>query len=313
MLREDILARPLALAHALLDGVRAFVQQLSELGAIDLPPVVRSSADVGHVQIAASLYLAAELEAARLVPAVETLAGLFASGALRLEDEAARQLYVFWQGRHERFSQQERRAIFARLFGHPAPVELAASEGSNRGFEEHLAALAQAIVALRPEPLSGRRPIGDATLSLVASRLVHGLVSRSGGIAAFAARDMLKTIEAALAILKLRPVQAALGVSNVWAAVRAVGRYYLEEEVDVNAHVLRGRSGMLLLTWVAEILPQLEVAAPVGRLLASEHPVHSAAMAWLQATEDLYQAAPAWQPAQDLPFPRSGALAPAFG
>lgn len=313
MLSEDILVRPLALARYLLDGVRAFALQLSELGVIDLPPVVRSAADVSHVQVAAPLYLAAELEAARLVPAVETLAGLFASGVLRLEDEAARQLYTFWQGRHERFSPQERVALFARLFDYPAPVELALNEGRNRGFEAHLAAVAQAIVDLQPEPVLGSRPASDAVLTLAASRLVHSLVSRSGGIAAFAARDILQTIEAALAILKLRPVQAALGVVGVWSAVQATARLYLEEEVNVNAHVLRGRSGMLILTWVAETLPQLETAAPAGRLLTAEHPVYGAAMAWLQATADLYQAAPAWQTAQNLSFPRSGALAPALG
>ncbi len=309
-LPDDALARPLALAHYLLDGVHAFARQLSELGVIDLPPVVRPAADVSHVQAAATLYLAAELEAARLSPAVETLAGLFASGALRLEGEAAARLYRFWQGRHERFSQQERAAIFARLFGHSSATRLAVSGSRNREFERHLAALAEAIVSTQPDPVFGSRPVTDAALAVAASRLVNSLVSRSGGITAFAASDILKTIEQALAILKLRPVQTALGAISVWTAVRAVARRYLDEEVNVGAHVRRGRSGMLILTWVAQVAPQLDAVTPSGRLLSPQHHVYNAAVAWLQATLDLQGAATA-QAAQGLPFPQSGALAPA--
>jgi len=310
-LPDDVLSRPLALAHYLLAGVETLALQLSELGAIDLPPVVRPATDRSHIQTAASLYLAAELEAARLVPAAETLAALFASGALRVEGKAAIQLYRFWQGRNERFSRQERQAFLARLFGQPSETRLAVSGSRNREFEGQLTALAEAIVSTQPDPVFGSRPATEATLTITVSRLVNSLVARSGGIAGFAARDILKTIEQAISILKLRPVQAAVGTISVWTAVHTVARSYLEETVNVAAHVQRGRSGMLMLTWVAEILPRLDSATPSGHLLSSEHPIYNAAVAWLQATLELQETGSVWHSAQSLPFPTSGALAPA--
>lgn len=306
---DDVLARPLALAHFLLQGVQAFAHALSNLGAIDLPPIVGREADRSHVQAAVPLYLAAELEAARLIPAVEVLAGLFASGGLRLDQgEGAALLYRFWQQRHERFSQPERQAIFARLFGHPSDTRLAVAGSSNQQFEMQLAALANAIVASMPDPIFGSRLPGDAAITTAAIRVAAGLTSRSGGITAFAAQKILKTVEDALAILKQRPVQVAVGAMSVWTAVAAITRLYLQEDVDVSAHVQRGRSGMVLLTWVSEITPRLETVSAPEHRPPEGHPVYHAASAWLQATASL-QAGPAdagWP--QGLAFPISGAL-----
>ncbi|MCB0208150.1 MAG: hypothetical protein KDJ52_02395 [Anaerolineae bacterium] len=309
-LSDDTLSRPLALAHYLLAGAESLARQFSELGAIDLPPVVRPAADQNHIQIAAPLYLAAELEAAQLLPAAETLAALFASGALRIEGEAADQLYRFWQGRSERFSRQERQAFFARLFGRPSETRLAVSGSRNRDFETQLAALAEAIVATQPDAVFGRRPVSEAGLTIAASRLINNLVGRSGGIATFAARDILKAIEQAISILKLHPVQAAVGAISVWTAVQAVARSYLEESVNVTAHVQRGKSGMLILTWVAEILPHLDSVAPGGHVLPPNDPIFSAAVAWLQATLELQETGPVGDSTQGLTFPTSGAMAP---
>lgn len=309
-LSDDALVHPLALAHYLLAGASALARQFSELGAIDLPPIIRLPADQSLIQTAASLYLAAELEAARLVPAVETLAGLFAGGALRVEGEAATQLYRFWQGRHERFSLQERRAFFARLFGHPSDTRLAVTDSRNGEFESHLVELAEAIVSTQPHLVFSSRPVSDATLAIAANRLVNSLMPRSGGIAEFAAHDILKTIEQALLILKQRPVQVALGAISVWTAVQAVARSYFEETVNVSAHVQRGKSGMLILTWVAEVLPHLDSLTPDERLLPPEHYIYNAAVVWLQATVALQETSLPLQSAQSLVFPSSGALAP---
>jgi len=310
-LPDNVLTLPLALAHYLLEGVHFFARQLSELGAIDLPPLVWPAADAGHVQTTATLYLAAELEAARLVPAVESLAGLFASGGLRLEGDAATRLYEFWQGRRERFSREERTAIFARLFGHPSDTRLAVSESRNGNFEGDLAALAEAIVQAQPDPVFRSRLVSYAALAVTAGRLVNSLVSRGGGITAFAASDILKTIEQSLAILKLRPVQVSMGAISIWTTVQAVARRYLNEDINVSAHVHRGRSGMLMLTWVAEMVPKLDPVLPESGPLAPQHPIYNAALAWLQATRDLQERLRAGQAARSLPFPPSGALAPA--
>src|SRR5262245_7072593 len=114
--------RALDLGGRLLAATEVFVAGLGlpDLGVIDLPPVIGSAADQARLRAVASLYLAAELEAAQLLPAVELLAGLFAGGGLTADvGPAAPLLAAFWTGRTRRFSVGERAAFFARLFGTP--------------------------------------------------------------------------------------------------------------------------------------------------------------------------------------------------
>lgn len=316
-LTDDMLSAPLALAHHLLAGVHTLALQFSQLGAIDLPPILQPAADVSHIQAVAPLYLASELEAARLIPSVEVLAGLFAEGGLRLADrDAAEELYRFWQNRHNRFSRQEREAFFARLFGFQSATQLAMSDSRNDDFDSQMATLAEGILRMQPDPVFASAPVTDAILVVATSRLAHNLVARSGGITAFAARDIVQTIESALSILKQRSVQVALGAINVWTAVDAVARHYLQEEVNVGAHVRRGRSGMLLLTWVAERVPQLDMRTTDARLPLNQS-IYNAAFVWLQANQDL-QTSPLGKQslvgtAREFHFPQSAALAPIQG
>ena len=303
---DNALDRPLALAAHLLDSFCAFAFQFSGLGAIDLPPIVQSEANRKHIQAAAVLYLAAELEAAQLLPAVESLAGLFAAGALRLEGEPANLLYEFWQGRHERFSPKERRAIFARLFGHASATRLAVTDNRNRDFPSQMLALAEAILSLEPDPVFGSRPLTTSALAAAASRIAASLSNRSGGVSGYAARDLANSINQALRILKLRPVQATVGAPGVWSAVETISRMYLDKDVRTALHVERGKSGMLILTWVGEILPQLDMVTTSQELLPQNSHIYNAAFAWLQATYELLSGGEAQPQSQHLVFPKSG-------
>lgn len=281
---DKALDRPLALARYLLEGVQAFALSLADLGDIQLPPTIHTEVDVGQLQSIAPLYLASELEQTRLITGVEVLAGLLASGGLALADEkAGAQLYRFWQGRNERFSRAEREAFFARLFGAPAPAELAVEGRRNTEFEFLLLGLAEGITQAEPDPRFGVGPsaYGEVTVMTAAGALAANLLPRGGGITPFAARDIIATIGAALEILKLRSIQQLVGAASVWTAVQAIGRRYLNEEVNPGARVQRGRAGMLILTWLAEVLPNLEDGPAI---LPASHPVYAAAVSWLQAS-----------------------------
>src|SRR5215470_1438287 len=83
---EEGIDSALALGRRLVAAYESFAAEftLADLGDIELPPVIGSSeGDQASLRAAATLYLAYELESARLLPAVEMLAGLFASGALQ--------------------------------------------------------------------------------------------------------------------------------------------------------------------------------------------------------------------------------------
>ena len=282
--------RTLALAFRLLDAAEAFAAAfaLSELGDLELPPTVGSEADQAQLRAAAPLYLASELEAARLLPAVEMLAGLFASGGLSTDlGPAATLLNAFWRARKDRFSQPERRAFFARLFGANSGPSLADSAGRNTAFEMRMIDLTEALYKLDEHPGfgSGAGPYEATRLRTAASQLAANLIPRSGGMTSFAARDILATTQEALTILKQASVQQAVGARSVWGAVRNLTERYLNEQVDISVHVTRGKSGVIVLAWLAEVLPQLHSYG--GSFAPPDHPVIPAAAGWLQASLSL--------------------------
>jgi hypothetical protein len=295
-LPDSALDRSLALGWRLVGAAEIFASQFAQpnLGAIDLPPVVGTAADRTHLQTVAPLYLAAELEAAQLVPAVETLAGVFANGGLTADlGPAARLLTTFWQGRHQRFAARERQAFFARLFGAGPGPTLAVGgmprdqAGINSAFEPLLIDLAEALYQYKPAPFAGLY-VDEAPLRAAARQLAANLLPRSGGIATFAARDLLGLLRDALAILKQPLVQRAVRARGVWETVRAVTSQYARQTVEIAPRVERGKSGLLILTWLAEVLPLLD--NPGQRLLASNHmAVSGAAGAWLQASLSLHE------------------------
>lgn len=284
----ESLERAVAFGLRRLDSVRDLALQLDlpSLGEINLPPIVGSAVDQAHLQTVGPLYLASELESALLLPAVETLAGIFASGGLQADIGTARQsLETFWQSRSQRFSQTERQAFFARLFGDGEGPVLATPQGRNTEFESLMIDLAAALYHLEPVPGYGPQPDSEAALQAAASELAANLAPRSGGMAAYAGTELLGAVQAALTILKEPALQSAVGAHSVWSAVHSICQAYLNQEVDVESHVTRGKSGLLVLSWLAGALPSLGGAA--GAVSLPDGPVVAAAVAWLQSSLSL--------------------------
>jgi hypothetical protein len=285
--------RALDLGGRLISATEVFAAGLGlpDLGVIDLPPVIGSAADQARLRAVAPLYLAAELESAQLLPAVELLAGLFAGGGLSADvGPAAPLLAAFWTGRNHRFSAGEREAFFARLFGTPGPA-LATRDARNTAFEPLMVDLTEALTRLEPSPLAGPLPPSEAPARAIAGALADNLSARGGGMVPFAARDILATINAAVRIIEQAPLQRAVGAHSAWGAVGQVAARWLgRPDAAVAAHVARGRAGMLVLAWLAEVAPSLEAGAP---LLGGDRSVLAAAVGWLQASLSVHERNPA--------------------
>jgi hypothetical protein len=283
-----IIDRSIALGERLLDAVEEFCEafalqfDLPDLGDIEMPPVAVSEADQANLRAIATLYFAMELEESRLLSAVEAFAGLFAGGGLQSDPgEASPLIAAFWRGRRERLNEAERRALFARLFGYKGgPALASASAGSNAAFETLMIDLAEDLARDDPDA-----PYNDIQIRASARQLAANLTARGGGIASFAARDLLTAIKAALEIVKRPEAQRAVGASSAWIAVSNIARMYLNEEVEINAHVVRGKAGMLVLAWLSESLPNLEETGPP--LVHPGDQVAGAALAWMQSSLDL--------------------------
>ncbi|HXB71043.1 MAG TPA: hypothetical protein VNY05_22600 [Candidatus Acidoferrales bacterium] len=295
--------RSLGLGFRLLDAVDRHAVQFGGLGLVDydLPPVGASETDQANLRTVPPLYLASELEAAGLVPAAEMLAGLFASGGIQRDlGQATPLIIAFWRARTQRFSSQERQAFFARLFGALDGATLGAPGGVNAEFENLFIDFAEALYKLNPnaalESLGrfGVTPISEVSLQMAAMNLTGNLGSRSGGMAGFAGRDLLTTISQALELVKNQSIQSAFGLRTPWSVVDYVNRTYLRQTPDITSHVTRGKSGMLLLTWLAEHVTALDDRGTFQ--IASGDPLVGAATAWLEASLVLRQAEAAVAP-----------------
>ena len=287
----DDLQATLAQASALANqaDARAIVLALDELGDIELPDTTPSSAeDQAQIRAIAPLYLAAQLEEAGLLSAVETMSGLAVSGAVQIDlGPAAALIQNFWQHRNERFHENERRAIFARLFGMDPSSGVTISPDSrsigNRAFEDLMIDFAEALYKLDENSIGGNYggPHAQTRLTFAARNLTENLLYKGGGMTAFTAKELLNTVQEAVKVLQQPAVQHAFGSRSLWSVVRAISRRYHQVDRETSIYVTRGKSGLVLLSWLADSLPQLGNGQP---LTTMDHPVVGAATEWLQAS-----------------------------
>ena len=278
--------RILALGNRLVDAIEQFALQLG-IGDldIDLPPIVGSDADQAHLRPVAPVYLASELERASLVPAIELLSGVFISGGLPGDLGSASPLLMrFWQERHKRFTGSERQAFFSRLFGDTSGPAMGTESGTNVEFDALMTAMATALVNAQTYPPVPPGYVTEPPLRTAALELASNLLPRSGGIAAFAARDLLKTIQQAFDILRQRQVQVQFRAVSVWSAVSNIQQMKSGSPSHISEHVTRGKAGMLVLAWLAESVPALNNNQ---QLISPDSPLPAAAASWLDASRRL--------------------------
>jgi hypothetical protein len=286
-------ADPASLERTLAEGARlaaaahglALQLGIPDLGDIELPPAI-GEADGATLGAAAPLYLAAELEGARLLPAVETLAGLFASGAITADlGTASAQLLAFWQHRRDRFTVEEREALFGRAFGRSYGPPLALPQGGrNAYFEPLLLDFADAVARVRDDVVLGTIPPSvEVAVRSAAAALATNVTVHVRGMASLGVGELMAAITDALAIIKDVAVQHAVGARTPWGAVRAITQRYQGHEADVESHVQRARAGMTMLAFLAGALPRLERPGSAP-LVAAGDPVITAAVSWMQGS-----------------------------
>ena len=280
----------LAQAFALVQRAhsRTVAFQLDQSGGIVLPDTTPATGDdQAQIRAIAPLYLAAQLEDAMLVPSVELLTSLAMSGGLPVElGAAAGSIAEFWRQRHERFTENERHAFFAQLFGSESnSSETHGQTGHvhmNSAFEELMIDLCEALYKLDEQATSAYgSPQQQTRLRATAQNMAQNLLERGVGAVTFAAQEILKTVQGAIQILEQPGVQHAFGVRSLWDVVKWVATRYLHTEPSTSVYVTRGKSGLIVISWLADSLPLLNSGQP---LLTLNHPVIPAAADWLQAS-----------------------------
>jgi hypothetical protein len=290
---DRLLDSALRKSGALIGAAQTFAVALDELGALDLPPVMHGQIDQAQLRAVASLYLAGDLEAAGVIPAVEQLSGLARGGGMPVDLGGAAPLVAeFWRHRNDRATADERSQAFARLF--------------DGGFEDLMLDLCEALYKL--DELATNASYGgiaqQTRVRSTATRLLEEVVDGAGGVTVFLAQEIMASLKAALAILGNPAIRGAFGARDVWGTIAGIDRMTRNRRPDPRLFVRRGRAGMTVLSWLADATPHLESAT--APLVSIDHPVIPAAVDWMEAALAIGEAT------GDLPQPPTHARA-AFG
>src|SRR5262249_39803434 len=144
------------------------------LAVVDLPPLTGAPIEPSQLRAVATLLWAREVDAAGLIDFVDAMAEGGVTGRLLLPlEHGGGQLAEYWRGRHQRFSAEERQALYMRVFGDRAVP----GDGSTPArFEQLVAALA----AIGSTEDTGSRVM--AGLGVLAQEVAQQLTDRSAGI-----------------------------------------------------------------------------------------------------------------------------------
>ena len=212
-----------------------------------------------------------------MIGAAEDLTRLARSGGLSGDfGEAGALIEAFWQERNDRATPDERLALFGRLFG--APIGPADAESPvNAGFEELLLELCDAII--KATDGSGR---GHTRIRTTGMRVAENLANASNDLTLFLAREVIDSLGKAIAILNNPAVKARLMARTLWDCVAAIDRRFGRQPRATLTHLRRGRAGMAVLAWLADVYPTLESTGTT--LIEDDSPVVDAAISWVDET-----------------------------
>src|SRR5205085_5071777 len=142
----------------------------------------------------------------------------------------------------------------ARLFGADQPAEMPGARGRgqtpNAAFEDLMISLCESLYKLDEQAIGGNygSPQAQVRILTAARGLAENLLNKGVGMAAFAAKEIIDTIQMAVQILQQPGVQHAFGAHSLWTAVRAVASRYLHLNPDTATYVTRGKSGLIILS-----------------------------------------------------------------
>jgi hypothetical protein len=246
------------LAEHLSAAVRRFGAAV--LGLVDLPSIETARPSRAELNVAAVLAWARGVDDAGLLETIEALADGVATGTLplALTGPVVRKL-MQWRRTRDQFSLEERRAIYDRVLGEVEPLM--------SHFVTTLAEIGQAGTTQSIRHLQIRA-------SHTGLELAGELTARATGIAAFAARDIVRQVREALAILGDAELAQALGGGNPWTIVGRHAQSLLGRRVDPAAGRTRAMAGRELIEWLGRNADALVAgtAAPT----AADPVVHAA-------------------------------------
>jgi hypothetical protein len=263
-------AEALALA---LDAAQEWVPQiltvaLASLGDIDLPAptVPPRSADV--LAAVPTLYWVHGLDQAGVLKAADTVAGLWASGAIQVPlPDRGQALQAYWRTRRERLTAGERAQLLGQVF-------------DARDFEPAMRRLCRTLVALADN--AGQHDLREEVgLQMAASALLDLCSTRLEGAPLAAATELLAHARAAVVALSPRALQAAFAVRDFYGLVDLSERAGTPGPAPAGRArdlAARAQAGAAVLRWLALAAAQGFAIDPQAAAL---QPLMANAQRWL--------------------------------
>jgi hypothetical protein len=251
------------------DHLAAALQTFGQaaLGVIDLPSLA-APGQIARAQLraAATLFWCAQVDGAGLPSFVDALAEAAWSGRVTMTlGPIAARLARYHRDREDRFSADERRTIYERLFG------------EDTGFPAQWEKLVGDLGELGRAPLD--RGVDDliARVQVTAVDLARGLSDRAIGITGFAGREIVAHVRTALDLLRDPELSRSLGGGGPWQLVRQHAAWLLGHPIDPVPFLDRAQAGLTILEWIAARADGLDGSA---LLIGRDDPVARAASRW---------------------------------
>ncbi len=216
---------------------------LAPLGDIDLPDPQAAPHSSGELASLPALYWVYGLDQAGLFQAAETVAGLWASGAITVAlPDHGQALQNYWRTRRDRISAQERAHLLELVF-------------DARDFEPAMRRLCTALVALADN--AGQHDIREEVgLQHSAGAVLELCAARLAGAALLAAPDLLAQARAAVQLLSARALQTAFAVRDFYSLIELSDRARGAQGGRARPWAERAQAGAAVLRWLAQSAAQ---------------------------------------------------------
>jgi hypothetical protein len=228
---------------------------------IDLPDLeaqtdVRIQAD--NIRAMQAIFFAGTLEDLKMFQVVDKLVEQFQNGTLPLgKSNASNLLYRYWKNSVNRFTEIERRNLYARTFGMPGGE--ASVETINREFDDlwirFISAVSSYVRQFRVDDLLQSRvpfsvsqeQVRKAGRDLAANLSLHGY-----GIAYCAATDLQTQIGDIITLLSDPDIRTAYGARDMWQVIDQVATLELGGAKNSVRYRTMATSGAIIIRWLAE-------------------------------------------------------------
>lgn len=231
----------------------------------DLESQVDSEIVADNLKAMQALYFSSVLEEGKLFQVMDRVLEQFNIGVLPLgKGPAGDKLYKYYKRNFDRFTETERRNLYARAFGTPGGEAM--QDNPNRGFHDLWFRFISSVSEYRRQLkvdslLSASTAVGvsQEQLRKSARDLAANLSLYGYGVAYFAATELQAQIFDIIDILNDDEIKGAYGARDIWQVVDQVATLDLGGARNAVQYRTMAHSGAVIIRWLAEN------AATIGR------------------------------------------------